>query len=276
MREWVMENKGKTIGFVAFVASLLVALAIVAAVAGRSSVKVPRSGDKVMAGASMAYASESKPETVTMEPAPLIKVGVRSFKDVLHHIDTNNPSGYGAFVKKVAGLTRQDVVGLVVLEKKGYNLRTSLPVGTVITNTGVKGGYQVYQGFVLKRPRVALSMPGRNPKVPGKPVVLTDCGNPMRLEGPSPRAKRAPPRRAPPREECKPLGPNGGDPNASQADGRHTPTGDGSPKHPSPDGKSHKEGGTKPGGQAPGPPAPPPPTTPDDPGGDEPPGPPPD
>jgi len=210
----------------------------------------------------------------TQDPPPVVKAGVRSWRDVLWRIDANKPEGYGAFVKKVTGLSRAEVAGLVALERAGYNLRTTLPKGTVVTNTGLSGGYKVIKGFVLKTPRTALTTPGRNPKTPGKPWILVSCANPMRLEG-ARVAKRRPP--SPPRKKrkgCVDLRKRR-NPRASQSDGRHSTPADGSPKHPSSDGKSHSGG--VPGGQAPGgPPPSPPPTTPSDPGGSDPPGSPPD
>lgn len=131
------------------------------------------------------------------EPPALLPEGVETWQDVLAHIKANDPVGYGEFVTRITGLTTAEIEGLAALEKSGYVLKVKVPKGTVLTNTGLQNGFQVYPGFVLKTDREALTTPD------GKPQVLTHCGNP--IGRPTKEAEKpTPPKKV---EKCPPAAP---------------------------------------------------------------------
>lgn len=113
--------------------------------------------------------SKSK-ETAIIEPLPIVKEGIESWKDVLRLIDEKR--GYEDFLNEITGLTRDDVERLVRKEERGADLKIPIPKGTVLTNTGKD--YKVYPNFKMPRDRIALTDENKELK------VLTWCGNPIK------------------------------------------------------------------------------------------------
>ncbi|HOK35261.1 MAG TPA: hypothetical protein PLL80_01335 [Candidatus Pacearchaeota archaeon] len=107
--------------------------------------------------------------------------GLSSWQEVLTKME-NDPD-YARLMKEITGLDFETVHSLAVLEKKGLSLKMVVPKGTFLINTGQKNGkyYSIKQS--LPKARIALA------DTNGIPRVLTDCGNPCRVETPKPKPK---------------------------------------------------------------------------------------
>lgn len=213
---------------------LLLAIATVVIWSLVATVVVSRHSEKPEASRmAKATVSDAKAKVVPEDPPPVIPEGTPSWRVVEARFKLDQPRGYEAFFSQINGVTRQQVSTLANLEKMGYNFQRVLPAGTRLTNTGIENGQFAVYSQTLSRDRPVLI------GLDGQAKVLVICGNPIIL-------KPVPPG-VPPEEKCElpgtsPLSTIGDKDNpASQADGAHSAPADGSPKAPSPDGKSHKE-----------------------------------
>lgn len=123
---------------------------------------------------SAAESGNSKSVSAIIDTPPLIPQGIYSWQDVKVKAEAD-PAYLSVFVK-VTGLNKSDIDRLANKEKSGQTFKTTLLKGTVITNT--MEDYKIVANYVLNRDREALT------DEDGRPHVLTQCGNPMKLQVP--------------------------------------------------------------------------------------------
>lgn len=121
-----------------------------------------------------AESGNSNQASALVEALPLIPKGIYSWSDVKKKCEAD--SKYMNLLKKVTGLTKADVDRLAQKENDGMNLKKTLEKGTIITNS--TKNYKILPNYKLKTNRVALTDEN------GTPHVLTNCGNPMKMQIP--------------------------------------------------------------------------------------------
>lgn len=122
--------------------------------------------------ASGAESGNSSQIFAIIESEPLVPQGIYSWADVKQKIEAD--SKYLDLLERVTGLTKLDVERLVQKEQNGMDLKRTLLKGTIITNS--TKDYKILPNYRLKEDRIALTDEN------GNPWVLTNCGNPMKLQ----------------------------------------------------------------------------------------------
>lgn len=118
------------------------------------------------------------PKAGTVDPSPVIPEGTPSWQVADSRVKLDRPAGYGRFLQDVTGVTPKQVSIYADMERAGVVLKAILPAGTKLVNTTMTDGGQfaVLADSSLNRDRDVLTKPD------GTPVILTSCGNPMRLQ----------------------------------------------------------------------------------------------
>jgi len=116
--------------------------------------------------------------TRSVDPPAVISEGTPNWQTADLRVKLNKPAGYGKFLQDINGVTPEMVSNLAQLERAGYKLKTTIPVGTRLLNTGMtdSGQFLVYDDSSLNRDREALTTTN------GTAVILTSCGNPIRMQ----------------------------------------------------------------------------------------------